>query len=310
MGLFNPFQKALEKAKNYASTVYENADSAVGGLLPGGVAVKNSTPFIDKVREGYTGVDTALGGVLPGGSARDTGHLVGEVGRDLIGAAIPFNNPVASAVVNATPGAMSAGAEDIARKQMPVSAGAETATAAIRAGIIDQGVDTATGKLLKKTALAAANKAGYKTAAKLIPVAGQYIAAADLVSDTISGYDAYLKTKTGEGLNQHMAKFEAIGDDQTSITRLFPNARTHPGRSDNGTPHVITKTIRPHPPWQEAINRVTMFKENFNPFDGDWGVSELRYGDSKNPGRARREKSRNIALRSRFPSGIVGAATY
>ena len=307
MGLFNPFQKALEKVKNYASTVYENADSAVGGLLPGGVAVKNSTPFIDKVREGYTGVDTALGGVLPGGSARDTGHLVGEVGRDLIGAAIPFHNPVTSAVVNATPGAMSAGAEDIARKQIPVSAGAETATAAIRAGVVDQGVDTATGKLLKKAALATANKAGYKTAAKLIPVAGQYIAAADLVSDTISGYDAYLKVKTGEGLSQHMAKTKAIRDDQTSVGSIFPTANSVMPK--DGTIPEIVKGSR-QLPWQEALNRVALFKENFNPFDGDWGVSELAYGDSNNPGRAVQEKSRNIALRSRFPSGIVGAATY
>ena len=307
MGLFNPFQKALEKVKNYASTVYENADSAVGGLLPGGVAVKNSTPFIDKVREGYTGVDTALGGVLPGGSASDPGHLVGEVGRDLIGAAIPFHNPVTSAVVNATPGAMSAGAEDIARKQIPVSAGTETATAAIRAGVVDQGVDTATGKLLKKAALATANKAGYKTAAKLIPVAGQYIAAADLVSDTISGYDAYLKVKTGEGLSQHMAKTKAIRDDQTSVGSIFPTANSVMPK-DGTTPEIVKGSRQL--PWQEALNRVALFKENFNPFDGDWGVSELAYGDSKNPGRARREKSRNIALRSRFPSGIVGAATY
>jgi len=31
---------------------------------------------------------------------------------------------------------------------------------------------------------------------------------------------------------------------------------------------------------QEALNRVHMFKENFNPLVGDWGVTELAYGDT------------------------------
>lgn len=91
--------------------------------------------------------------------------------------------------------------------------------------------------------------------------------------------DSYLKGATGEGLKQHWQKaqqqWQPSGMQATQ--QLFPRPKPVTARTPSGVAQ-LRPAPRSNPAVQEARNRVALFRENFNPLRGDFGVTELFFG--------------------------------
>jgi len=235
------------------------------------------------LKSGYNSFDSTIGGVLPGGAQLDLGNLGGEVIRDIQKAVVPgWGGGTIDKVVSRTAAAQ----DDLAAGNVPGAAGdvgGNVAGSKGRAFIIDQIMD-ALGKQVTKTG---ARRLGSRFVSGLIP-GGQGVALADTGSDLADIYSTVLQTTTGKTLGEHKAIYDAVRKRNTgsdAVLRSLDPAYTKEqygrmpsadytnaqwGQGDPNHNYAI----------QEALNRVHMFKENFNPLKGDWGVTELTYGDT------------------------------
>ena len=235
------------------------------------------------LKSGYNSFDSTIGGVLPGGAQLDLGNLGGEVIRDIQKAVVPgWGGGTIDKVVSRTAAAQ----DDLAAGNVPGVAGdvgGNAAGSTGRAFIIDQIMD-ALGKQVTKTG---ARRLGSRFVSGLIP-GGQGVALADTGSDLADIYSTVLQTTTGKTLGEHKAIYDAVRKRNTGSDVVLgsldpaymkeqygrmPSADYTNAQWGQGDPNHNYAI-------QEALNRVHMFKESFNPFKGDWGVTELAYGDT------------------------------
>ena len=235
------------------------------------------------LKSGYNSFDNTIGGVLPGGAPLDLGNLGGEVIRDIQKAVVPgWGGGTIDKVVSRTAAAQ----DDLAAGNVPGAAGdvgGNAAGSTGRAFIIDQIMD-ALGKQVTKTG---ARRLGSRFVSGLIP-GGQGVALADTGSDLADIYSTVLQTTTGKTLGEHKAIYDAVRKRNTGSDVVLgsldpayikeqygrmPSADYTNAQWGQGDPNHNYAI-------QEALNRVHMFKENCNPLKGDWGVTELAYGDT------------------------------
>jgi len=235
------------------------------------------------LKSGYNSFDSTIGGVLPGGAQLDLGNLGGEVIRDIQKAVVPgWGGGTIDKVVSTTAAAQ----DDLAAGNVPGAAGdvgGNAAGSTGRAFIIDQIMD-ALGKQVTKTG---ARRLGSRFVSGLIP-GGQGVALADTGSDLADIYSTVLQTTTGKTLGEHKAIYDAVRKRNTGSDAVLgsldpaytkeqygrmPSADYTNAQWGQGDPNHNYAI-------QEALNRIQMFKENFNPLKGDWGVTELAYGDT------------------------------
>ena len=216
----------------------------------------------DILGKGYTGVDAALGGVLPGGKEADVVGLGTEIGKDLF------------------PGKRSKGFQALAKKG---SSSAEDYTkgdalganarlkGAEYGGKVREHVAEETAEMLGRKA---AKRMGGKVGLYAVPVVGQGIAMYDGVRDTMDIADTVLQATSGQGMGQHVDQTIAMRNAGRGLAGF--DGGYDPGYvGDPMQVHTVTQINAPNPIVQEATNRATMFKKNFNPVQGDFGVSEV-----------------------------------
>jgi len=244
--------------------------------------------WLNKLREGlksgYESFDTTIGGVLPGGAQLDLGGLGGEVGRDVQKAVLPGwggGKALDKGVARAH-----AVKDDLVTGNVPGAAGGATGNiigAKTRAHVVEEIME----KLGKQVAKTGAKKLGTRFATGLIP-GGQGVALADTAKDLADMYSTVLETTTGKTLGEHAAVHDGIKKRNTgtdaflgSLSPSYRETQYGPSTSSGDTNAQWGQGDPNHNyALQEAKNRVQMFKENFNPLRGDWGVTELTYGDT------------------------------
>lgn len=128
-------------------------------------------------------------------------------------------------------------------------------------------------------ALAAAPRLGLGAlATAAVPVLG--VAAPVLAGATaVQTVDGYLRGATGEGLTAHTQRTQQQAQPalRNPVNAVFPTPKAVPARTPSGVARL--RPAKPaNPVIQEALNRVALFQENFNPLRGDLGVSELLFG--------------------------------
>ena len=236
------------------------------------------------LKSGYNSFDSTIGGVLPGGAQLDLGNLGGEVIRDIQKAVVPGwgGGKIVDKAVSTTAAAQ----DDLAAGNVPGAAGdvgGNVAGSKGRAFIIDEIMD-ALGKQVAKTG---ARRLGSRFVNGVIP-GGQGVALADTGKDLLDIYSTVLQTTTGKTLGEHKAIYDAVRKRNTGSDVVLgsldpaylkeqygrmPSADYTNAQWGQGDPNHNYAI-------QEALNRVHMFKESFNPLKGDWGVTELAYGDT------------------------------
>jgi len=243
--------------------------------------------WLNKIREGlksgYNSFDSTIGGVLPGGAPLDLGNLGGEVIRDIQKAVVPGWG--GGRVVDKAVSRTAATQDDLVTGNIPGVAATLTGNVTGSKGrefVIDEIMD-ALGKKMAKTGV---KKFGSKLAG-FIP-GGQGVALADTGNDLFDIYSTVLQTTTGKTLGEHTAIYDGIRSRNTgtdavlgSLSPAYKREQYGPSPSIDST-DAQWKQGNPNHNYaiQEALNRVQMFKKNFNPLKGDWGVTELTYGDT------------------------------
>ena len=244
--------------------------------------------WLNNIREGlksgYNSFDSTIGGVLPGGAQLDLGTFGGELIRDVQKAVLPgkLGGKPTDQIIART----HAVKDDLVTGNVPGAAGGATGNvvgSTGRAIVVDEIMD-ALGKQVAKTG---ARRLGSRFVSGLIP-GGQGVALADTGSDLADIYSTVLQTTTGKTLGEHKAIYDAVRKRNTGsdvvLGSLDPAYREElygPTSSVSGTNAQWGQGDPNHNyAIQEALNRVHMFKENFNPLKGDWGVTELAYGDT------------------------------
>jgi hypothetical protein len=112
-----------------------------------------------------------------------------------------------------------------------------------------------------------------------LTVAGPSLA----VLGTGAAADAYLRSATGQGLARHYRDYREQGPGRGGnvdkvTSELFPTATPVPAHTQTGTAQLRQWNPNQNQVLQELNNRVNLFKENFDPLHGDFGVSELAFG--------------------------------
>ena len=212
----------------------------------------------DILNKGYTGMDAAIGGILPGGADADVVGLGTEIGKDIL------------------PGKRNTGFQTVAKKGA-ASVGDYTEGDAIGAQARLKGAqyggqvrEHVAEELAEGLGRRAAKKIGGRAGLYAVPVVGQGLAMYDGVKDTMDIADTVLQATSGQGMGQHVDQTIAMRDQGRDLGALFPE----PGYVGTGI-HTINQSQPVNPIIQEATNRATMFKQNFNPVKGDFGVSEV-----------------------------------
>jgi len=236
------------------------------------------------LKSGYNSFDNTIGGVLPGGAPLDLGNLGGEVIRDIQKAVVPGWG--GGRVVDKAVSRTAATQDDLAEGNIPGAAATLTGNVTGSKGrefVIDEIMD-ALGKKIAKTGV---KKFGSRLATGVIP-GGQGVALADTGNDLRDIYSTVLQATTGKTLGEHTAIHEGIRSRNTGPDAVLGSLSPAYRREQYGPSPSIDSTVAqweqgdPNHNYaiQEALNRVQMFKENFNPLEGDWGVTELNYGDT------------------------------
>jgi len=244
--------------------------------------------WLNKIREGlksgYESFDNTIGGVLPGGAPLDLGNLGGEVIRDAQRAVLPgWGGGKSTDQIIARTHAVK---DDLVTGNVPGAAGGATGNitgATTRAQVVEEIME----KLGKKIAKTGAKKFGSRLATGFIP-GGQGVALADTGNDLRDIYSTVLQATTGKTLGEHTAIHEGIRSRNTGPGAVLGSLSPAYRREQYGPSPSINSTVAqweqgdPNHNYaiQEALNRIQMFKENFNPLKGDWGVTELAYGDT------------------------------
>ena len=209
----------------------------------------------------YKGFDSQLGGVLPGGVEMDGTNLVGEIARD----ALPGDRKVSGAAVAKKANSAS---ENVARgNYSQASAGLHGGKAG--AQLREETVETTRDLIAKKLI----TKAGTKPLRTAAGVVAPPLMIADRANDVKDAYSTFLDVRTGKDLDAHMADAAGKRDPFYGITA----EPTYVGPSDGSIP-TLEQRDPVNPFMQELNNRVNLATSNFNPLDGEWGITEALYG--------------------------------
>ena len=211
----------------------------------------------DHLGTAYSAFDGKIGGFLPGGTGSDGVGLVKDVARDILPGRRQHGE-TASEKAKGTAGDLATGRVDLAA----------TRARSARAG--GKAREHLVEEVAERIGRRAINRATLKGPLYSLPIAGQAMAAADTVMDTMSAYDTVVEVATGKGYGQHVDDTIAMRNDGRTSTALFPEAK-HVGDDI----HTISQATETNPILQEIGNRATRASQNFNPLKGDWGVSEV-----------------------------------
>ena len=96
---------------------------------------------------------------------------------------------------------------------------------------------------------------------------------ADRTNDVKDAYSTFLDVRTGNNLEEHMS-FAADKRDPLSD---FSGMGTFVEPADGSTA-TLEQRDRTNPFLQEFRNRASLVGENFNPLEGEWGITEALYG--------------------------------
>jgi hypothetical protein len=100
--------------------------------------------------------------------------------------------------------------------------------------------------------------------------------------------DGYLKGATGEGLGQHWRRTQrqAKPTQADVVQALVPVAKPVMANTPSGVAQVRPRA-RVNPVVQEVSNRAALARENFNPLQGEFGLTELLFGRGRARSRRR-----------------------
>ncbi len=231
------------------------------GVFNSGNASRFAGDVFKNIGKAYTGFDNQLGGILPGGAKPDATNLAGEVFRD----ALPGDRKVSGAAIAKK--ANSSAADVTEGNLIGASSGLhggragaqarEMAVEEIRDGIVTKvGQKALTGPL--------------RTAAGVV---APPLMIADRFNDAKDAYSTVLDVRTGKDLDAHMA----IAADKRDPLYGRSDMGTYVGPADGSIPTLEERESVPAV-FRDINNRVQLARENFNPLDGEWGMTELLYG--------------------------------
>jgi hypothetical protein len=141
---------------------------------------------------------------------------------------------------------------------------------------------------LVSAAMAAAPRLGLSglatSAASALPVVAPALAGI-AATQTVDGY---LKGATGEGLGQHWRRTQrqAKPTQADVVQALVPVAKPVMANTPSGVAQVRPRA-RVNPVVQEVSNRAALARENFNPLQGEFGLTELLFGRGRARSRRR-----------------------
>ena len=229
--------------------------------MPFGIINRFAGDRMNDLKAGYSAFDNQIaGGLLPGGAEPDAAALVRDVAKD----ALPGKNSTSitrSLDTGATKGA-GLTSDALAGNVSSVGARAHAGRAGskIREHVVEEVVEKGVKELGGRGARRALGAAAFPL--------GMY----DTINDAGAAYSAVLQHNTGKDLDAHIASARDVRDDRHSFNRgpVMP--------SDGSTPTIEQRDQPPIPGLQEAQARIDHLKENFNPLEGDWGMTEILYG--------------------------------
>jgi len=231
------------------------------GILNGGGATRFAGDLLNNVGKAYTGFDNQLGGILPGGSAPSAQNLAGEIFRD----ALPGDRKVTGAAIAKK---ANASAGDIAQGDLVgASSGLHGGKAGAQAR--EMAVEEARDQIISRVGQKALT-GPLRTAAGVV---APPLMIADRFNDAKDAYSTVLSARTGKDLDQHME----IAADKRDPLHGISRPGTYVGPSDGTIPTLEERESIPAG-FREVNNRVQLARENFNPLNGDWGMTELLYG--------------------------------
>ena len=217
----------------------------------------------DSLSKGYGAVDSQFGGILPGGAKPNVPDLVTSVAIEALPGSQPSPLDKQNKIINKTFNA----SKDLGQGDIVGAAARSHGTT--QAGRARERVAEFGGRqLLKGGAAAAAGKAG----TAIVPGLALY-EGADLARGI---YSDYLTTATGKNLGEHFETARDKRPEAVAVQELFPQPK-FVGPSDGSTA-TLEQRDRTNPFLQEFRNRATLVGENFNPLEGEWGITEALYG--------------------------------
>ena len=217
----------------------------------------------NSLAKGYGAIDGQFGGILPGAAEPN----VADLAKSMVIESLPGSQPspldkqnkIINKGVNAT--------KDMA--QGDFVGAASRSHGGTKAGKVRERIAEYGGrKLIRGGASAIAGGVGTAIAPGLALYEG-----ADLAR---SLYSDYLSSATGKSLNDHYQVARNKRPEAVAAQELFPKPK-HVGPSDGSTPE-LTQGTKQNSVMQEAKARIQHAASNFNPAQGDFGITELFYG--------------------------------
>ena len=217
----------------------------------------------NSLSKGYGAIDNQFGGILPGGAQPNVPDLVKSMVIESLPGSQPSpldkQNKIVNKGVNAT--------RDLS--QGDIAGAAARSHGGTQAGKARERIAEFGGRqVLKGGAAAVAGGVGSAIAPGLALYEG-----ADLARGL---YSDYLTSATGKNLGEHFDIARNKRPEAVATEELFPTPR-YVGPSDGSTAEIVQGTQQ-NPILQEARARVQQAASNFNPAQGDFGITELLYG--------------------------------
>jgi len=222
----------------------------------------NATRFAgDRLNDAYKSFDNQLGGILPGGAEVSGSGLISEIARD----ALPGDRKVSGAGIASK---VNNSAENVASGDI-AAVSAQLHGGKVGAEVREQTVEAVRDKALQK--------AGAKVLSGPLRVAAGVVAPpvmiADRANDVKDAYSTFLEVMTGKDLDSHMRtaadKRDPLYGRSAEPTYVEPS---------DGSTVTLEQRDKTNPFLQEFRNRTALVGSNFNPLEGDWGITEALYG--------------------------------